>query len=106
MLKGIDTNSYKTDLNLDNIQFDFVLAKATGGIGYVNPDCDPKVQQAISLGKLWGVFHYFGDGYTDNDPIAETDFFVDNILGYVGNGILALDWERGGNPHVNNVGMA
>lgn len=106
MLKGIDINPYKADLNLAAIKFDFMLEKATGGNAYVNPDCDTKVQQAIGLGKLWGVFHYFGDGYTDNDPIAEADWFVDNCLGYIGKGILALDWERGGNPNVGNVGMA
>lgn len=106
MLRGIDINPYKADLNLAAINFDFMLEKATGGNAYVNPDCDTKVQQAIGLGKLWGVFHYFGDGYNDNDPIAEADFFVNNCLGYVGRGILALDWERGGNPNVNNVGMA
>src|SRR5579859_6959724 len=102
MLKGIDINPYKADLNLANIHFDFVLEKATGGNQYVNPDCDTKIQQAISLGKLWGVFHYFGDGYNDNDPISEANWFVDNCLGYIGKGLLALDWERGGNPNVNN----
>lgn len=106
MLKGIDINPYKSDLDLHNIQFDFMLEKATGGIGYVNPDCDPKVQTAIQMGKKWGVFHYFGDGFNDNDPIEEADYFVNNVLGYVGKGILALDWERGGNPNVNNVAMA
>ena len=106
MLKGIDINPFKADLNLANIHFDFMLEKATGGNAYVNPDCDNKVQQAISLGKLWGVFHYFGDGYNDNDPISEADWFVDNCLGYVGKGIFALDWERGGNPNVGNVSMA
>lgn len=106
MLRGIDINPFKEDLDLGAIQFDFMLDKATGGNAYVNPDCDPKVQRAMQLGKKWGVFHYFGDGYNDNDPIAEANFFVDNILGYVGKGILALDWERGGNPNVNRVDMA
>lgn len=106
MLRGIDMNPFKADLDLHAIQFDFVLEKATGGNAYINPDCDPKIQTAIAMGKLWGVFHYFGDGYNDNDPISEADWFVDNVLGYVGKGILALDWERGGNPNVNRVDMA
>lgn len=106
MLRGIDINPWKADLNLSAINFDFMLEKATGGNGYVNPDCDSKVQEAIRLGKKWGVFHYFGDGYNDNDPISEADWFVNNCLGYIGKGILALDWERGGNPNVNRVDMA
>lgn len=106
MLRGIDISVYKSDLNLAAIHFDFVVEKATGGIGYVNPDCDNKIQNAMQLGKKWGVFHYFGDGYNDNDPIEEANYFVDNVLGYVGKGTFWLDWERGGNPNVNRVDMA
>ena len=106
VLRGIDISNYKADINLAAINFDFVIEKATGGTGYVNPTCDQKVQQAISLGKKWGVFHYFNDGYGDNDPIAEANFFVDNCLGYIHKGLLMLDWERGGNPVVDRVDIA
>jgi lysozyme len=106
VMRGIDINPFKSDLDLNLIQFDFMITKATGGNGYVNPDCDNKVQQAIQLGKKWGVFHYFGDGFNDNNPLQEADFFVDNILGYIGHGTLWLDWERGGNPNADRVDMA
>lgn len=106
VMRGIDVSHYKSDLDLHSIDFDFVIPKATGGNGYVDDQCDRFVQQAISLGKKWGVFHYFGDGFNDNNPIEEADFFVNNCLGYIGHGILILDWERGGNPNVNNVAMA
>lgn len=106
MLRGVDVSHWKGDLNLANIAYDFVLAKATGGNGYVDDKCDIFVQQAISQNKKWGVFHYFGDGFNDNDPISEANWFVDNCLGYIGKGVFMLDWERGGNPNVENVGMA
>lgn len=108
MLRVIDISDAQAGLDLATIanQFDAVMIKATGGNGYVNPSCDTHVQQAIALGKKWGVYHYFSDGYDDNDPIAEANWFVDNCLGYIGKGILALDWERGGNPDVNNTAMA
>lgn len=106
MLRGIDVSEYQASLNLGSIAGDFVLVKATGGVGYVNPDCDNKVQQALSLGRKFGVYHYFSDGFNDGDPVAEANFFVDNCIGYVGKGIFILDWERGGNPDVNNVGKA
>lgn len=110
MLRVIDISSAQADggLDLNRIanQFDAVMIKATGGNGYVNPSCDYYVQQAIALGKKWGVYHYFGDGFNDADPIAEANWFVDNCLGYVGKGVLALDWERGGNPNVNDSNMA
>jgi lysozyme len=103
VMRGIDISVYKSDINLHAIDFDFVIEKATGGNGYVNEDCDNKIQTAIQMGKKWGVYHYFGDGYNDNNPIEEADFFVNNCLGYIGHGILVLDWERGGNPNAGNV---
>lgn len=108
MLRVIDISAAQADLDLSTIadQFDAVMIKATGGNGYVNPNCDRHVQQAIALGKKWGVYHYFGDGFNTADPIAEADFFIDNCAGYVGKGILAWDWERGGNPNVNDTAMS
>ena len=108
MLRVIDISSAQGAIDLSAIsgQFDAVMIKATGGNGYVNPQCDPHVEQAIALGKKWGVYHYFSDGFNDGDPIAEANWFVDNCGGYIGKGILVLDWERGGNPDVNNVGKA
>lgn len=106
VLRGIDVSHYKSDLSLGSVDADFVIAKATGGNGYVDDQCDRFVQEAISLGRKWGVFHYFGDGFNDNNPIEEADFFVNNCLGYIGHGLLILDWERGGNPNVNRVDMA
>jgi lysozyme len=106
MLRGPDVSHWKGAVNLAAIDCDFVITKATGGTGYVDDQCDNNVQQAIALGKKWGVFHYFSDGFNDGDPIAEADWFVDNCLGYVGKGLLILDWERGGNPDVANVGKA
>lgn len=106
VMRGIDISVFKSDIDLHAIDYDFVIEKATGGNGYVNPDCDNKIQTAIQMGKKWGVFHYFGDGFNDNNPIEEADFFVNNCLGYVGHGLLVLDWERGGNPNVDRVDMA
>lgn len=110
MLRVIDISDYQAQAGLDLAtiadQFDAVLIKATGGNGYVNPSCDHYVQQAIALGKKWGVYHYFSDGFNDADPIAEANFFVDNCLGYIGQGIFGFDWERGGNPNVNDTAMA
>lgn len=108
MLRVIDISDAQAGLDLSTIadQFDAVMIKATGGNGYVNKYCDGWVQQAIALGKKWGVYHYFSDGYNTGDPIAEANWFVDNCLGYVGKGILAWDWERGGNPFVNDTAMS
>ena len=106
ILKGIDISWYQRDINLARVASDFVIIKATGGHGEVNSACDPAYQSAKALGKLRGIYHYYSDGYGGQDPIKEADWFVDNCSGYVGDAILVLDWERGGNDFVGDVSKA
>lgn len=92
-LRGIDIASYQAGIDLSVVPCDFVIVKATEGVNYVNPDCDRAVQQAIRLGKCWGTYHYVnGSG-----AVAEADYYVNNIKGYLGKGILCIDWESGSN---------
>lgn len=92
-LRGIDIASYQAGIDLSVVPCDFVIVKATEGVNYVNPDCDRAVQQAIQLGKCWGTYHYV-DG---SGAVAEADYYVNNIRGYLGKGILCIDWESGSN---------
>ena len=92
-LQGIDVASWQQSLDLRQISYDFVVVKATEGNGYINPCCDTHVQQAIEMSKLFGVYHYANGG----DPIAESNFFLQNIQGYIRKGILVLDFESGDN---------
>lgn len=97
-LRGIDIASYQAGIDLSVVPCDFVIVKATEGVNYVNPDCDRAVQQAIRLGKCWGTYHYVnGSG-----AVAEADYYVDNIKGYLGKGILCIDWESGSNKAWGN----
>lgn len=89
MLNGIDISGHQGDIDLSALAIDFVIVKGTEGTGYVNPWCDPKVQQARDLGLLWGFYH-FASGY---DATAEADYFVDQCMGYFGEGIPVLDFE-------------
>ena len=51
------------------------------------------MQQAISLGKPFGFYHYVdGSGAT-----SEADFFIDNCAGYFGRVIPCVDWESAQN---------
>ena len=90
-MNGIDVSSWQTGINTRTINADFVICKATEGTGYVNPDCDRAYQQAKASGKEVGVYHFA----TGSGAIAEADYFVDNIQGYIGEAVLALDWEAG-----------
>lgn len=92
-LQGIDVSSWQSGIDVSKVPCDFVIAKATQGVNYVNPDCDRVVQQAIKSGKYWGTYHYV-DG---SGAVAEADYYVNNVKGYVGRGILCIDWESGSN---------
>lgn len=92
-LTGIDTSSYQATLNVAGAQLDFVIAKATEGVGYVNPYCNAHASQALGSGKLLGLYHFARN--RRNAATAEADFFVKNVRGYVGRALLVLDWEDG-----------
>ena len=88
-LNVIDISSYQSGIDLTVVPCDFVIIKATQGTGYVNPDCDRAYQQAKRAGKLRGTYHYVGGG----NAVAEADYYINNIKGYLRDGLLAIDWE-------------
>ena len=91
-MNGIDISMWQRDINLSAIKADFVIVKATEGIGYVDKSCDMLFQKALSLGKKLGFYH-FARPTANNDPIREADFFYENCKGYFGKAIPILDWE-------------
>ena len=91
-INGIDISSWQRDINLSAVKADFVIVKATEGIGYVDKSCDMLFQKALSLGKKLGFYH-FARPTANNDPIREADFFYENCKGYFGKAIPILDWE-------------
>ena len=88
-LNGIDIASYQAGLDFSKIPCDFAIIKATQGTGYTNPDCVRAVEQAMSLGKGVGVYHYISGG----NAVAEANFFIDSILNWIGKVMICLDWE-------------
>ena len=87
MLNGIDISGWQEGLDLSQVPCDFVIIKGTGGNGYVSSTCDGFVQQAIALGKPYGVYHFAREvGFADS-AINEARWFVDNCRNYFdGNG--------------------
>lgn len=87
----IDVSSWQTGINVTTSGAQVVVTKATEGVGYVNPDCDRVVQDALAAGQGVGVYHF---AHTENDARREAQYFIDNTRGYVGKGIVPiLDWE-------------
>lgn len=91
-MNGIDISRYQKGLDLRKVPCDFVIVKATEGTYMVQDTCDPWIQQAKSLGKKWGFYHFAGGG----NAIAEADYFVKHTRGYFGHGIPILDYEMYG----------
>lgn len=89
MLKGIDISNWQKGIVPHKLGVDFCIAKATEGIGFVDPCCDGFIQDCIAHDLLWGFYHFNGTG----NPIAEADFFVANTENYFGHGIPVLDYE-------------
>ena len=98
-LNGIDISGWQKGIDLSAVPCDFFISKATQGTGYVSPDCARQVEQGIAAGKLFGTYHYISGGNAN----AEAEFYINNIRNWVGNGILALDWESGENSAWGNV---
>lgn len=88
-MNGIDVSRWQPSNITELVDYDFVIVKATEGTSYVSPFCDTQYQKAKARGKLLGVYH-FASGL---DPVAEANYFIDNVQGYVGEAILVLDWE-------------
>lgn len=89
-LRVIDVFSGSGTDMVANTDADGVIIKATQGTGYVNPLCNTQWDIAKGNGKLLGLYHYAGG----DDPVAEANYFIDNIANYVGQGVLVLDWEK------------
>lgn len=96
-LYGADVSSYQGKFNIGNL--DFIIAKATEGVSYINHFCDYVIQQAIKKKKPWGFYHYFtGAGYKQ-----EVDYYLKNTWkGYGKKGLPCFDWERGSNREFGN----
>lgn len=88
-MNGIDISNWQPRNITELVDYDFVIIKATEGTSYVSPACDAQYQAAKKRGKKVGVYH-FASGL---DAVAEANYFIDNVQGYIGEAVLVLDWE-------------
>lgn len=92
MLKGIDISRYQAGININALAIDFVIVKATEGVGYTDPNYIEYLTQAKSSNKKIGIYHYARPdlGNTAED---EATWFVSKAKNYIKQAILVLDWE-------------
>ncbi len=102
-MNGIDVASYQTGIDLSVVPCDFVIIKATEGNYYTNPDFARAYDQAIAQGKKVGIYHY-ANGIVSAE--TEAAYFLDTVGDRVGEAILVLDWEQGGNNAFGNPAYA
>lgn len=91
-LNGIDISSWQAGINIPNVDADFVIVKATGGVGYVNPNFKEMADATLASGKLLGIYHFAGDDFPGSAS-SEARCFLEAVKPYRGKFIPVLDWE-------------
>lgn len=91
-LKVVDLSNNNNSKKLNNYPADAYIFKATEGTYFVDKYCDIMVQQAIKKKKPFGVYHFLDS----SNWKKQADFFINNIKGYIGKGIIILDYEAYG----------
>ena len=89
-LYGTDVYSGSSDSIVTDPHSSMTLVKATQGTYYVNPKANHQYELAKAKGNLLGAYHYAGGG----DPVQEARYFINNIKNWVGEAVLAVDWEQ------------
>ena len=102
-MRGVDVSNWQCNIDTGVLDADFVVTGVTWGTGGfdntclrngVNEAANYQLERAMASGKSIGVYHYA----LGRDPVAEADFYVDHVSGYVGRAVLVLDWESIDNP--------
>lgn len=98
---GIDVSSWQNGLSLEKNKeyIDFVIMKATEGVGFVDKCFPDFAVQSTKLGLLQGCYHFARPDIhsTVADMEREADWFVEVMKrqDMLGTAILILDWEVG-----------
>lgn len=88
-MNGIDVSGWQPRNITALVPHDFAIIKATESTGFVSDACDQQYQIAKAAGKGLGVYHFL----RPVDAVAQMDFFINNVQGYIGEAILVLDYE-------------
>lgn len=89
-LNGIDISHWQKGLKIKNMDADFIILKATEGVGYKDPCFDAWAKDVLASGKKLGIYH-FANGRTSG--AEEAFYFWDVVKKYNGKAIFILDWE-------------
>ena len=101
-LKGIDISNWQSSINLANIDADFVIVKASEGVGWTDPSFTKLFNSAKALNKKLGLYH-FARPTVNNTAEQEANTFVSaaKSVGAIGKAMLVLDWEAENKTNVS-----
>ena len=92
-LCGIDVSKWNNIEDLETSD-DFVICKASEGVGYEDPQFVRNIEAAIENGKYVGAYHWARpDTNSAHDDAVN---FVQTIKPYLGKIMIVLDWEQPG----------
>lgn len=91
---GHDISKYQGDVNFDTLKNNsqFVICKASEGVGYADPKLGRNKTEARRVGLLLGFYH-FARPEIGNSPEKEADWFLQAIGDFREGELLALDFE-------------
>lgn len=91
--KGIDVSRWQSVNTVASYakDVDFVICKATEGKTFRDSKFEQHISTAINMGKLIGAYHFARPD--NNKMLDEAKFFISRVRKYLGNLVLALDWE-------------
>lgn len=92
MLKGIDISRYQSGININTLDIDFIIVKATEGVGYTDPNYREYLSEALASNKKIGLYHYARPDL-GNKAEDEATWFLSKAKDYIKKAILVLDWE-------------
>ena len=91
-LNGIDVSAYQPADIASKVSADFVIVKATEGIGWESPIWRAQLADARKRKRKVGVYHYCRP---QNDPVAEANYFHDRVKSADSPDLVwVADWEE------------
>ncbi|MEA2673649.1 MAG: lysozyme, partial [Chloroflexota bacterium] len=98
-LQGVDVSHYQGTINYAQVAAagkSFVIAKATEGIGYTDPNWTKNLAAATAAGLKVTGYHFARPDGNPTKPVQEADWFVSQLALAPGMIVPALDLERSG----------
>ena len=89
-MNGIDVSNWQSGININTINVDFVVVKATEGSGYTSPSFTRQANDTLNSGKKLGLYHYMS--YM-TPAKQQAEHFVNKVKPYLNKSVLVLDFE-------------